>query len=75
MLIQEMQKHKIKALEYLKKSADGGFALAQYGYGSLLFYGENIEKNIDESLRHFTLAVEQDEVEAQVVFRKCLLSK
>ena len=47
-----------KAFEYMTKSAENNFALAQHALGFMYLEGECIEENIEKSIEWFTKAAE-----------------
>jgi TPR repeat protein len=54
-----------KAFEYLKKSADGGFSLAQMKIGYMYLLGTGAEKNPETAFYYFKRAAENGSVDGQ----------
>ena len=62
-----------KMLEWLEKSAEQGFAKAQYQVGKSYKNGEGVEKDIDKAFEYFTKAAKQNNGDAQLALGKCYL--
>ncbi|WP_431127128.1 tetratricopeptide repeat protein [Flagellimonas flava] len=55
-----------KAKNYFKKSADTGFAPAQYNLGIMYLNNQGVEKNVQTAISYFMLASDQNYTNAQV---------
>jgi len=58
-------KNEKMATELIRKSAEAGYAEAQYQLGLCLETGQGVEKDKDEALRWYRLAAEQGNAAAQ----------
>lgn len=58
-------KNDVKAADFFKKSAELGYAQAQYWLGRCYYYGVGVTKNYQEAISWFSKAAEQNNNDAQ----------
>ena len=61
------------AFEWYLKSAEQGYAKAQYQVGKSYKNGEGVDKDIFKAVEYFTKAAKQDNGDAQLALGKCYL--
>jgi len=64
-LLYHVNREESKALEFLRKSADQGFAEAQFNLGIVYELGNGVDKNPTEAFRFYKLAADQGNSRAQ----------